>query len=198
MPKIGAEPMRRQSLIDAAIATIGEHGSLDVSVRQIAVRAGMSPALAFHYFGDKDGIVLQTMRHLLREFSRSVTAGMKRADTPRARVEAVIESSFAADQFERTTIAAWLVFYLHACSSPPAARLLQIYARRLHSNLVHALGAMLARDEAQAAAQTLAALIDGLYVRHALRPQGPDAAEAKRLCRICLDRHLRSANGERH
>lgn len=196
MPRIGAEPARRQSLIDAAIAMIGEHGSLDVSVKEIAGRAGMSPALAFHYFGGKDEIIIQTMRYLLREFFREVTAGLRHALTPRQRVEALIGASFGENQFDRTTIAAWLVFYLHAYSSPPAARLLQVYTGRLRSNLVDALRRMMPPAEAIDAAETLAAMIDGLYVRHALRAGGPDAGEAIRICRACLDRLLAaSMNG---
>ena len=190
MPRIGAEPARRRSLIDAALATIGEHGSLDVSVKEIAERAGMSAALAFHYFGDKDEIILQTMRHLLREFSREVTDRLKRASTPRQRVEAIIGASFADSQFDRTTIAAWLVFYLHAYSSQPAARSYNIYATRLQSNLRHALRPLVPEADLSTTADTLAALIDGLYVRHALRSTGPDAAEARRICVECLDRHL--------
>jgi len=190
MPRIGAEPVRRRSLIDAALATIGEHGSLDVSVKEIAGRAGMSPALAFHYFGDKDEIILQTMRHLLREFFAEVTGRLERARSPRERVEAVIEASFSQSQFDRKTIAAWLVFYLHACSSDPAARLFHIYSSRLRSNLVDALRGLIDAKEARATAEALGALIDGLYVRHALRPGGPDANEAKRVCRDCLDRRL--------
>ena len=190
MPRVGAEPMRRRSLIDAALATIGEHGSLDVSVKEIAGRAGMSPALAFHYFGDKDEIILQTMRHLLREFSREVTDGLRRARNPRERIEAVIDASFSVSQFDRKTIAAWLVFYLHAYSSAPAARLFQIYARRLRSNLVDALTRLMDESDAIMAADTLGAVIDGLYVRHALRAGGPDAAEATRICRNCLEHHL--------
>jgi TetR/AcrR family transcriptional repressor of bet genes len=190
MPKVGAEPVRRQSLIDAAIAMIGEQGSLDVSVKQIAVRAGMSPALAFHYFGDKDEIILQTMRHLLREFSREVTGGLKQAGTPLGRIEAVIEASFSTNQFDRTTIAAWLVFYLHAYSSAPAARLLHVYTRRLRSNLTDALRRLMPAPDALETAETLAAIIDGLYVRHALRSGGPDAREAIRICRTCLARQL--------
>lgn len=190
MPKIGAEPERRQSLIDAALLTIGEQGSLDVSVREIARRAGMSPALAFHYFGDKDEMVTQTMRHLLREFSAEVRERLARAGTPRQRIEAIVEASFAQSQFERTTIAAWLVFYLRAYSSADAARLLQVYSRRLRSNLVHALLATMDRRKAEELAETIAALIDGLYVRHALRREGPDAAEAVRICIDHLDCRL--------
>ena len=190
MPRIGAEPARRRSLIDAALATIGEHGSLDVSVKEIAGRAGMSAALAFHYFGDKDEIILQTMRHLLREFSREATERLKQAATPRERVEAIVDASFDESQFDRKTIAAWLVFYLHAYSSPPAKRLYQVYAARLRSNLVDALRPLVEDATLKSTAETIAALIDGLYVRHALRAGGPDAEQARRICRDCLDSHL--------
>ncbi len=182
MSRVAAEHGRRQSLINAAILTIGEQGSLDVSVRQIADRAGMSPALAFHYFGDKDEIVTQTMRHLMRDFSVEVLRRLEMARTPLERIEAVVNASFAQSQFERTTIAAWLVFYLRAYSSRKASRLLHIYSSRLRSNLVHPLHLLVGNKRAQDIAESLAAMIDGLYVRHALRHEGPDAAEATRHC----------------
>jgi TetR/AcrR family transcriptional repressor of bet genes len=51
MPKIGQEPLRRKALVAATVDVIGEAGSLDVTGGQIAIRAGMSSALAHHYFG---------------------------------------------------------------------------------------------------------------------------------------------------
>ncbi len=82
MPKIGMEPLRRRELIDAAIRTIGQRGSLDVTVAQIAHEAGVSPALAHHYFGGKDKLILATMRHLLRELGQDLNAAIKRTETP--------------------------------------------------------------------------------------------------------------------
>ena len=122
MPRIGAEPERRKALIHAAIDVIGEHGSLDVPVKVIAEQAGMSPALAFHYFGHKDEIIVETMRYLLRELSNSVVTELQRAQTPFDRIDGIIRSSFAPGQFDRKTTAAWLVFYLKAYSAPAAAR----------------------------------------------------------------------------
>ncbi len=188
MGKIAAQDGRRQSLIDAAVLTIGEQGSLEVSVREIASRAGMSPALAFHYFGDKDEIVTQTMRFLMRDFSAEVRRHLELARTPVERIEAVVRASFAQSQFDRTTIAAWLVFYLRAYSSVKASRLLHIYSSRLRSNLVNPLRQLVDRDVAEGMAESLAAMIDGLYVRHALRREGPDAAQA---IQHCID-HLQS------
>lgn len=178
MPRMSAEPARRQSLIDAAVKVIGETGSLDVPVKRIAERAGMSPALAFHYFGDKDAMILATMRHLLREFSAEARRETALATSPRERVAALVRASFAPAQFDRATVAAWLVFYLRAHSSLPARRLLTVYRSRLRSNLVHAFRAFLPADRALANAELLGAMIDGLYLRQALDPNGPNAGAA--------------------
>ena len=192
MPRIGVETERRQSLVKAAIEVIGRTGSLDVPVKDIARKAGMSPALAFHYFGDKDEIITATMRHLLRALTGEFARGLAGRTDPLARVEAVIEASFAASQFDRNTVAAWLVFYVHAFQAKGAARLLTIYSARLDSNLRHALRGLFDDAKAERVAAGLAALIDGLYVRHALRRTGPDRTEAIALCLDYLDAQRRS------
>ena len=194
MPRIGAEPERRKALIHAAIEMIGEQGSLDVSVKDIARQAGMSSALAFHYFGGKDEIILQTMRYLLREFSNSVIAELNRSNCAADRIDALITASFSAEQFERKTIAAWLVFYLHAYSSPEAARLLAIYTRRLNSNLMVGLRAITDSANARQIADGLGALIDGLYIRQALVSDCPDGEQAIAVCRAYVKNSLNRSN----
>ena len=169
MPKIGMEPIRRRALVDAALKAIGDHGSLDVTMSEIAREAGVSPALAHHYFGSKEQLLLETMRFLLRQLHEDVAAALSRADTPRARLSAVITVSFNASQFTPETIAAWLAFYVEAQRSEETRRLLTIYARRLHSNLVGALKALVSPEDANRIAEGTAAMIDGLYIRQGLR-----------------------------
>lgn len=160
--------MRRKALIGAALREISDRGSLDVTVAQIAERAGVSPALAHHYFGGKDGLIHATMRHLLVEFREVVADGLRRAGTPRARIDAVLRGSFGPEQFHRATVSAWLTFYALAQSSEPAARLLRVYHHRLHSNLVHALKQLVSNKDAERIADNLGAFIDGVYLRGAL------------------------------
>src|SRR6186713_1447369 len=83
MPKIGMEPLRRRALIDAAISAIGERGSLDVTMSDIAGRAGVSSALAHHYFGAKGDLLEATMRHLLADLGRDSITALSRAHSPR-------------------------------------------------------------------------------------------------------------------
>jgi TetR/AcrR family transcriptional repressor of bet genes len=195
MPKLGMEPVRRKALIDAAIGAIGERGSLDVTMSEIAGRAGVSSALAHHYFGAKDDLLHATMRHLLSELGADMRAALAAARTPRRRVEAVIAVNFSATQFSSATIAAWLAFYVAAQHSRPMRRLLAVYARRLHSNLMSGLSALLPRADALLAAEGIAALIDGLYIRRALKQGEPDAASAIRLVEAYLETTLRTSRG---
>lgn len=177
MPKVGMEPIRRAALIKATIDEIGEVGSLDVTVGRIARRAGMSSALAHHYFGGKEDIFLAAMRHTLTVYGAEVRGALTMAQTPRDRAEAVIRAGFSTTNFRPEVIAAWLNFYVMAQRSPQARRLLTIYQRRLDSNLRHALRPLVG-DAAPAVARRMGAQIDGVYLRQALASSAPDGAGA--------------------
>ncbi|MCW1950823.1 MAG: transcriptional regulator BetI, partial [Octadecabacter sp.] len=100
MPKLGMEPIRRAALVKATIDCIGAQGSLDVTVSQIAKTAGMSSALAHHYFGGKDQIFLAAMHQILRDFGTEVRTALRATRTPRGRAEALISASFAPSCFD--------------------------------------------------------------------------------------------------
>jgi len=176
MPKVGMEPIRRTALVEATIQEIGIRGTLDVTVGQIARRAGMSSALAHHYFGSKEQIFAAAMRHILSLFSAEVCGALVMAKTPRDRIEAIIRASFSPRQFRPETVSAWLNFYVQAQKSDDAKRLLNIYQRRLRSNLYHAFK-QISGDDPRTRTRGLAAMIDGLYIRQALRTD-PLSAEA--------------------
>ncbi|WP_323796046.1 transcriptional regulator BetI [Nisaea sp.] len=190
MPKIGMEPIRRKALINAAIEAIHARGSFEVTMSEIARQAGVSAALAHHYFGSKDQLIVATMRHLLSELSVEIVAALRASKTPRERLSGIIQANFASDQFRPATISAWLSFYVKAQSMDEARRVLSVYARRLRSNLQHALTQLTDREHAQHIAEGTAALIDGLYLRHALLDSDPDRAAAIRLTEDYIDAQL--------
>jgi TetR/AcrR family transcriptional repressor of bet genes len=193
MPKVGMEPLRRKALIDATISAIGERGTLDVTMSEIAGRAGVSSALAHHYFGAKEDLLEATMRYQLTELNADARTALKTSMTARERVSAIIAVNFSEKQFQPETIAAWLAFYVEAQKSPALRRLLKVYARRLHSNLMSGLGALLQHSEAERVAETTAALIDGFYIRRALKDGVPDATTAAALIEDYLEAKLQHA-----
>jgi TetR/AcrR family transcriptional regulator, transcriptional repressor of bet genes len=172
------EPVRRKALISAAIDTIHDRGMGQVTMGEIARRAGVSTALAHHYFGGKDQLLLATMRHLLADLGEEVQAPLRDARTPRERIAAIIRSNFAEHQFRPAVISAWLAFYVQAQNDPEARRLLRVYTRRLESNLVHAFREITTRERASGLAEFAASLIDGVWIRRSLVDDVPDPEEA--------------------
>ena len=195
MPKVGMEPVRRKALVDAAMRVIGDHGSLTVTMSEIAKQAGVSPALAHHYFGSKEQLLIETVRVHLQRLRDSVVTALRAATTPREKLSAVIRVSFQADQFAPETIAAWLAFYAEAQRSEETRRFLVIYARRLHSNLVANLKALCPAEDAGRIAEGATAMIDGLYIRQSLK-SAPISTEASiALTEGYLTTHLNALKG---
>ncbi len=193
MPKVGMEPIRRKELIDATILEIGEIGSLNVTVGKIAKRAGVSSALAHHYFGGKDQILLAAMRSILARYGLNVKRETALATTPIERVEAVIKASFHLDNFSSEVVASWLTFYVLAQTSDDAQRLLQVYSRRLQSNLVYDLCKVTTNEDAQRIVNGLASMIDGFYIRQALQKPSSDREETISIVTEYLHLQLKSA-----
>lgn len=190
MPKLGMEPIRKAALVKATITEIGRVGSLDVTVSQIAKRAGMSSALAHHYFGSKEDIFLAAMRHVLTLYGAEVRGALAVAQGPRARLGAILRASFSAGNFRREVVGAWLNFYVLAQTVPEAKRLLAIYQGRLKSNLLACLRP-LDPDHAVEVAEGLGALIDGLYLREVLKSGAPDGNAAVATALAYLDTHVK-------
>ncbi len=175
MPKLGMGPIRRKQLVTAAIAAIHEHGFANATVARIARGAGVSPGIVHHYFADKDELLFETMRSLLHDLRRDTVARQRAADTPRARINAIIDASFGEDQFNEQVFSAWLALYGNARHSKHLQRILTLYHRRLRANLMHDLVKMMHRSRAAHLAEGIGAMIDGLWLRYALTggPRNP-------------------------
>jgi len=176
MPKVGMKPVRRSQLIGATIATIGELGFADASVAKIAARAGVSTGIVHHYFTDKNALLEAAMRDILRQLNRSVVTRLQKAKGPMERIHAVIDGNFTPEQFHTTTVTAWLAFWTQAAKNPSLRRLRDVNAKRLRTNLRHGLKGMMPKIAATESAESLAALIDGLWLNAALSSGPVDAA----------------------
>ncbi len=179
MPKVGMEPLRKRAFIDAAIRTIGERGSLDKTVAQIAQEAGVSAALAHHYFGGKEQLILATMRHLLNELGQDL---LGRA-TQCTNAIGTHRSCYRCQFFCRAICTAAIVAlgrhstFMH---SSPMRRAVSYGSTRGACIPIsaYALQQLTDRETALQIAEGTGELIDGLYIRHALRNGAPEAAKA--------------------
>lgn len=62
--------------MDAAIEVFADHGAKDASVRAIAAKAGVSPALITHHFGTKDALKAECDERVLAAYADLKMAGI--------------------------------------------------------------------------------------------------------------------------
>lgn len=190
MPKMGMQAIRRDQLIRATIATIEVHGFADTTIARISRRAGLSSGIISHYFGGKHELLAASMRWLLRELQTATSRRLRTATNPIERVEAIIAASFDSEQFTRGVSSVWLAFYAQIPHEPELARLHRVYMRRLRSNLRHAFRDLLSDSASDDAAEGMAAMIDGIWVRTALVGHEPDIERTHRLAHEYLHMQL--------
>lgn len=181
MPKLGMEEIRRRQLIDATIASIHEVGFAESSLSRISAKAGVSTGIVHHYFEDKADLLEATMRRLGTNLRLAVVSRQRTAETPVERLMAVIDGNIGSEVFTPEGVSAWLAFWAQVPNSKRLARVQGIIIGRLHDNLVDALRPLTPGHDVQAIATLVASLIDGLWLRAALKQEMPDGETARRM-----------------
>ncbi|CAN5455822.1 betaine-aldehyde dehydrogenase [soil metagenome] len=193
--KPGLEEGRRRQLIETTIDSLADVGYVGSTLAQIAGRAGVSPGLVAHYFGDKDGLLEAAFRTLASRVGDGVLLRLRQARTPRERVKAVIDANLSAEEFEQRTGTAWLAFWGQVLHVDGLRRVQAAYQKRTLSNLRHALRMVLPDEEAQSLAAMIAAMIDGVWLRAALSKwTEADSETARGLLNAFIDNRLKAAS----
>ena len=191
------EDSRRGQIIDAAIDTIADLGYVGATLAQIATRGGVSAALISHYFQDKNGLMEAVFRKLVQRVSRGVVVRQGRAQTPRARIQAVIDANLAPQEFDSRTAIAWLAFWGQVIHIPQFRRIQVVYQSRILSNLRHALRPLVPAHEVPETAAMIAAMIDGVWLRATLSDWSETNSDSARLMVSHLvDMTLAAAQGK--
>ena len=186
------EEARRVQLIEVTIDSLAEVGYVGTTLAEIARRAGVSPGLVSHYFGEKDGLLEAAFRTLARTLAVRVRARLAQARTPRARVQAVIDTNLAPEEFDQRTGTAWLAFWGQVLHVRGLKRVQTAYQRRMLSNLRSDLRRMIPGEEARSLAAMIAAMIDGVWLRAALSEwQEADSEAARALLTAFVEGRLR-------
>ena len=188
------EDTRRRQLVEVTIDSLAELGYVGTTLAQIAVRAGVSPGLVAHYFGDKDGLLDAAFRSLARRVGDQVRARLRHVSTPRARIQAVIDANLAPEEFEQRTGTAWLAFWGQVLQVLPLKRVQSVYQRRTLSNLRSSLKKLMPPEDAQHLAAMIAAMIDGVWLRAALSGwREADSESARAMLTAFVDGRLEQA-----
>ena len=185
MPKVGMKAIRQAQLIKATLTVIDRVGLAEASIAVIAKEAGVSTGIVSHYFGDKNGLLDACMRQILADLYLAVERQRRQtADTPEAQIRAIIDGNFDVSQVDAPVLKTWLVFWTNSLHQPNLQRLQSINDRRLWSNLTAQFSRVMPHEQARAAGSSMAALIDGLWLRMTLAtmPIEEGLARARSLC----------------
>jgi len=210
MPRVVRKPrferqlpeQRRRGLIAATIECLKRYGHEGLSIRTISAQAGVSVGLINHHFPNKDELVAAAYRQFNGELVGGMQAAVARAaNTPRARMRAFLEASFAPPNLDADTLAVWVVFwglYRHS-------RLIQRVQRETYQGYVRLVRSLLAdlvprparsaqggrsrtaTVELRLAAIGLTALLDGLWLEWCLEPGTFRPTEAVSLCEAWIE-----------
>jgi betaine-aldehyde dehydrogenase len=187
------EDARRRQLIQATIESLADVGFAACTLGEIAKRAGVSPGLFAHYFGDKDGLLEATLRHMAARLGRSAAARLRSARRPRDRIQAVIDANLAPEEFDRRTSSVWLAFWGQVIHSARFKRVQNVYQRRMLSNLRHALRQIVPTPDTETVAIAISAMIDGLWLRATLSGDFEiDSERARAIATAFVDSQIQS------
>jgi len=192
MPKLGMQEIRRPQLINATMEAIDSVGLQATTVAMISNRAGVSTGIISHYFGGKYGLLEATMRSVLKQLSNTVQEQLQavQADDARGRIKAIVGGNFNREQGDQKVVKTWLAFWAMSMHEPSLRRLQRVNDKRLLSHLRFELKRILPKAQAELVAAGVAALIDGVWLRGALSPDGIDAAAAQKIIDDYLTKYL--------
>lgn len=177
MPKVGMQSVRRQQLIEATIDCVAELGLRATTINSISKKAGLSSGIISHYFGGKQGLIQATVRYLLSDLKQMLLTGLTASTTPEQRLMLIVEANFSRLQQQSNATKTWLSFWAQSMHDSELHRLQKVNSKRLLSNLACSYKQLMNPDEAREAAETSAAMIDGLWLRAVLNKSDKDEFE---------------------
>ena len=159
---------RHDQLLTAAMAVLAEAGADELTLAAVAHRAKGSPALVVDYFGDRDRLLEHLFRLLVPRVSSLPMRALAITSDPEARLRAYVAAHLDPGELTPEATRAWLSLWGQALYKPALARLQRVHQERMLSNLRHVLRPLVTPGDVARIAETIAALIDGFWLRAAL------------------------------
>jgi AcrR family transcriptional regulator len=180
---------RRQELIDAGIACLGEGGMSAFTIDRICRKAGVSRGLINHHFRTKDDLLLKIYESMTAHLVDKVEDG-----EPLDVLRQVIASNFDESAFDAGNLRAWLTVWGEVATNQGLQALHReryaVYKSRIEGALRALAGAEDRTPDNDSLARQLIALIDGLWLEYCLHPGEFTLAMARNDCH-----HLLRAQG---
>jgi AcrR family transcriptional regulator len=190
-PRRKLSDARRRQILKAAVQVIAEKGLCDTGIKDVADRAGTSPALVIYYFGKKDVLLAEALSFADEGFYAQTAEAVAKMSSARDRLVELVRSSCsvgeAEEDFDEWVL--WLDLWARAPRDPDVARDRQALDRRWRTSITEIVrdgqaAGEFAPVDAELFALRLAALMDGLAILVVLKD--PDV-DRERMFDLCID-----------
>ena len=162
---------RRSAILDAAIKVIARRGVRGLRVEQVAAEAGVAVSLIYYYFDNRNGLVRATLEHANERAATAVRGTGSASVTGRAKVEASLLAELDGGDHVRDTSVVWGEVLASAVFEPDLRDQLREASTTWSELVAGAIaegvedGSIRGDVDAQACAERLTALVDGLSAR---------------------------------
>jgi len=175
VPKLGMEAVRREQVIEAARKCIVDKGVANLSVKDIALAAGVSTGIIYHYFKNKEDVLLRVLRESFRKSYDQVMATVEPIKPPGEKLFKYIENLNQVPRDNPDFFVLLLNYLGQAKSHEPVQEIVRGFIRNVASYVedLVALGVaedVFARDKADHLPEMIVALGLGLGIMWTIEP----------------------------
>jgi AcrR family transcriptional regulator len=192
VPKVVDHAERRRQIAEALWRVVQRDGAEGATVRAVAAESGCSPSALRHYFVTQDELLTFTMR-MVADRARARIEALPAIADPRRHAERMLSELLPLDDERRTENAVWIAFNARALVDPSIRAVrdstydaIRDLCRRLILDLVPGSDS-LPKTRVDVLVRELNALLDGLAVHAALRPELWPPRQLRRVLRHHLD-----------
>ncbi|MHC6227458.1 TetR family transcriptional regulator C-terminal domain-containing protein [Pseudomonas sp. X10] len=184
---------RKANLVEATLVCLKRHGFQGASIRKICAEAGVSVGLISHHYSGKDELVAEAYMAVTGQVMAVLREAMSQAaPNARERLSAFFRGSFSAELLNPQLLDAWLAFW-GAVKTADAINQVHDHSYGEYRNELARLLAELAVEEgwqafdADLAAISLSALLDGLWLESGLNPGTFSPEQGIQICEAWVD-----------
>jgi len=176
MPKLVDHGARRQEFLSASLGVIAREGIEAATLKRVAGDAGFTVGAISHYFDTHRDLLVETLRRAHQSAADRMYAAIGSDIPPEAQLRAVIHEGLPMNDECLREWRVWAAFWGAAIGDDElAAENTERYAR-WHRLLEQLCAAAFGPECAATNAALLVAVIDGLGLQIALKPDGDVAA----------------------
>ncbi len=164
--------IRKKELINATMSIIHETGLADPTLAAISDRAGLSSSsIVSHYFKNKQELLKETMLDFVGGFLGEMVFRVAAGKSPLEKIYALIDANFAPSQCTPEAISVWMFFWGRVPVNEDFAEIERTLEKYMINELKQALIELVPNEQVDYFAESVIAIIYGLWLRFALDPK---------------------------